>query len=150
MNCSFINSQKWQSEGPKCKTVPSRGASRDPGMDIMCFCCRDNGPLQVALVRRRYITPAPLFFLHGGACDRKIRTMYDGVRVIGDLRDVFRIYLIHSGELRDAILYYKSSVFIASMYYHVNDLQSKAHDRRRLNINIVLRSVLKQALQVMH
>jgi hypothetical protein len=76
--------------------------------------------------------------------------MCDGVRVIGDLRDVFRIYVIYSGEVRDAILYYKSSVFIASMYYHDNDLQSKAHDCRRLVINIALRSVLKQALQVMH
>jgi hypothetical protein len=35
--------------------------------------------------------------------------MCDGVRVVGGLRDVFRIYLIRSGGMRDAILHWKSS-----------------------------------------
>jgi hypothetical protein len=28
----------------------------------MCSCCRDNGPLQLALVRQHRVKPAPLFF----------------------------------------------------------------------------------------
>jgi hypothetical protein len=30
----FIELRKGQSEGPKCKIVPPRGASHNPGMDI--------------------------------------------------------------------------------------------------------------------
>lgn len=38
MNYSFIELRKGQSEGPKCKIVPPRGASHDPGMDITIVC----------------------------------------------------------------------------------------------------------------